>query len=94
MEHQSTTEEQVLPVQTIQSNVPVSFDNINPTQFQFSLKYQCAKSAVGQVIQGFNHLSKFLKGTDEYVSTKKEAINKFQEYLYPKMAELCESVVD
>ena len=93
MEHQSTTEEQVLPVQTIQSNVPVSFDNINPTQFQFSLKYQCAKSAVGQVIQGFNHLSKFLKGTDDYVSTKKEAINKFQEYLYPKMAELCESIV-
>jgi hypothetical protein len=74
-------------------SVPVSFDNIDPTKLNFSLKYQCAKSTVGQVVQGFNHLSHYLSGTNEYDGKQKHATNKFQEFLYPRMAELCTLVV-
>jgi hypothetical protein len=76
------------------SHQVVSFENIDPRKFEFSLKYQCAKSTAGQVVQGFSHLAKYLNGQDMYDGKKKEAKNKFQEYLYPNMAKLAEELVE
>jgi len=80
-------------VEQTTSHQVVSFENIDPQEFEFSLKYQCAKSTAGQVVQGFSHLAKYLNGLSEYDGKKKEATNKFQEYLYPNMAKLSEELV-
>ena len=72
----------------------VSFEDINPLNLEFSLKYQCAKSMAGQVVQGIYHLSKMILGKDEYEEKQKIPVNKFQEMLYPIIASLSQEIVN
>lgn len=72
----------------------VSFDDISPLNLEFSLKYQCAKSMAGQVVQGINHLGKMILGKDEYVENQKVPTNKFQELLYPIIVSLSQEIVN
>ena len=78
----------------VKTNEPVSFEDINPLNLDFSLKYQCAKSMAGQVVQGINHLSKMILGKDEYEGKQKVATNKFQELLYPIIVSLSQEIVN
>lgn len=74
-------------------NFKVSFESIDPTNLDYSHLYKCAKSAAGQVVQGLNHLSMHLTGEGIYKDNKKDAVNPFQTYLYPKISELSNEIV-
>lgn len=71
-----------------------SFENIDPRNLQFKFSYRCAMSTVGQVVQGLSHTSRYLDGKDDYENNKKPVTNKFQEFLYPKISELSQLVVN
>lgn len=77
-----------------ENTVVVSFENISPLNLDFSLKYQCAKSSIGQVVQGIHHLSKMILGKEEYEGCQKEPVNKFQELLYPIIVSLSQEIVN
>lgn len=72
---------------------PISFENIDPTNLPFSTMFKCARGSTGQVIHAFYDLSQNLLGVGNYINDKKEPTNEYQEYLYPKMAELASKIV-
>jgi hypothetical protein len=78
----------------IKTHEPVSFEDINPLNLEFSLKFQCAKSMAGQVVQAIYHLSKMILGKDEYAENQKLPTNKFQESLYPIIVSLSQEIVN
>ena len=77
-----------------ETQVPVSFEDINPTTMTFSSTFRCARSTAGQVVQGLNHLVMQLNGDSEYANDKKVPTNDYQQYLYPRMSLLAKQIVD
>jgi hypothetical protein len=87
-------ESQDAETEAVETQVPVSFENINPTTMTFSPTFRCARSTAGQVVQGLNHLAMQLNGEGEYASDKKVPTNDYQQSLYPKMSLLAKQIVD
>ena len=77
-----------------ETQVPVSFEDINPVTMTFSSTFRCARSTAGQVVQGLNHLAMQLNGEGEYANDKKVPTNDYQQSLYPKMSLLARQIVD
>jgi len=50
----------------IEERPEASFDDIDPRSLTFNIMFNCSRSSPGQIIQGFNHLSRYFNGVDEY----------------------------
>ncbi len=89
----SDLEKHDISIQQVTFEKP-SFDNIDPRNLPFKFGFRCAMSTAGQVIQGLSHTSRYLGGIGEYENNRKPILNKFQEFLYPKISELAQTIVN
>lgn len=74
--------------------VKPSFENIDPRTLPFKFAFRCALSTAGQVVQGLAHTGRYLSGSGEYSENFKPITNKFQEFLYPKISEIANLIVN
>lgn len=93
-EHDVTTSETGSNKAEENAQVPVSFEDIDPTKMTFSTTFKCARSTAGQVVQGFHHLRMQLEGEGTYASEKKVPTNDYQKSLYPGMSKLAGQIVE